>query len=97
LPSLVSDGLISQDQKYKILERLVATKTSISLPKPFELEMNSCIDQCVNDKLNNTNSFDKPVEPPKVNISEEDVSERFIREMLENENKQQKEIERRNE
>ena len=68
LPTLVTDGLINVDQKYKILERMVAMKSSISLPKPFELELNSCIDQCVNDKLSNSNSFDKPVEPPKANI-----------------------------
>ena len=54
------------EQKYKILERLVADKTSISLPKPFEMEMNGCIEQCINDKLAGTNTFDRPVVPPKV-------------------------------
>lgn len=83
LPGLANDGLITPEQKLQILQRMSSGKDSIRMPKPFELELNECIDVCVNDKLNNTNNFSRPPPPPK--IATEDESERFIRELLEKE------------
>lgn len=73
----------------------MANKGSISLPKPLELEVNTYIDQCINDKLSDTHSFEKP--PAPVPVREEDESEKFIKELLEKEKSQMSEQERLNE
>lgn len=65
LPTLVEENLITENQKLVIFE-LIANKGSISLPKPLELEVNTYIDQCINDKISNSHNFEKPVPHPVV-------------------------------
>jgi hypothetical protein len=40
---------------------MVLTKNAMNKPNSFELEINTYIEQCVNDTLNNTNTFNQTV------------------------------------